>query len=581
MLKTELIPTELLAAHERPPVPLVPPARAHRFRGLAIAALFLGWGLGLLRLRLAGRLEPAERARRLRLVLERLGGLWIKIGQLLSLRTDLFSAELCRELADLQYQAFGFPPEIARRILQEELGRPVEQVFEAFEEQPFAAASIAQIHRARLRQGGTWVAVKIRRPEVVDVFARDMRLIRSICGLYQRLGIAPYFRWSDFLWELEQALREELDYRFEAENLRRMKKTLRRHRIYVPKVFREHSSPRVLVMELVHGALMSDVIRMHHSDPGRLAGWLAENRIDPVRVGRRLYMSSFRQTMEDNLFHADLHPGNIVLLRDSRIAFLDFGCIGTLEEEFMQKFCRFTGALAHREYAKAIDYFFLLNHALPDIDLVEAKEELIRTIRAWERKARTRGLPYPEKSQSGLTLEMGKVLSRRRISPEWAFLRVTRATNTLDASLMFLMPDANYSKLMAKCQRRAERRRLKEVLRGGPAAALAGLGAGSALLQARAESDLVAKAILRREGQVFAGTTTKSAGLLAGLLGGLSWAVLAVGAALAMALAGLPRLTGPDWALVLPVLGGAWLLLRWMRRRLLRKDYRSERARPR
>lgn len=593
MLKTELIPSELLAPGERPPVPVAAPARVHRLRGLAISSLFLGWALGLLRLRLAGRLTADERARRLRAVFERLGGLWIKIGQLLSLRTDLFSPELCRELSSLQYQAFGFPPETARRILEEDLGRPLEQVFESFDDQPFAAASIAQIHRARLRREEAWVAVKVRRPEVVGLFDRDMRLIRRVCGLCERLGVAPYFRWNDFVWELEQALLEELDYRFETENLRRMKKTLRRHRIYVPKVFREHTSPRVLVMELVQGALMSDVIRMHGSDPGRLARWLDENRIDPARVGRRLYRSSFRQTMEDNLFHSDLHPGNIVLLRDSRIAFLDFGCIGTLEEEFRQKFCSFTQALAHREYAKAVDYFFLLNHSLPDIDLMTIKEELTRTMRAWERRTRTSGLPYPEKSQSSLTLEMGKVLSEYKVSPEWAFLRVTRATSTLDASLMFLMPDANYSKLMTRCQRQAERRQLERMLRDG--------GFLLGRLRQEAEADAVSRSILRREGQVFEGSTTKSAHLLAAVSGGLAAVVFAAGAVLAAGLlyqadpprvsalvgsslaellAQVPDLAGPAAAAALLALGYVWVRLRGLRRRLARKDYRSERVRP-
>jgi ubiquinone biosynthesis protein len=599
MLKKDLIPTPLIAASERPPVTLVVPReRSSRL----VWRQLLGWVAGLVWLRLRGRSTPAERARRLRLVLERLGGLWIKVGQLLSLRTDIFSPELCRELADLQFQALGFPFPLARRIVEAELGAPLESCFDVFEEAPFAAASVAQIHRARLRQEGTWVAVKVQRPGIEAAFAADMAVVRRLVGICERLSIVPYFRWQDFVWELNQTLIEEVDYRFEAENLRRMKKTLRRHHIFVPKVFRRYSSRRLVVMELISAVLMSDVIRVAESDPGRLAAWFAENDIDPERVGERLYRSSFRQILEDNLFHSDLHPGNVTLLRHSRIALLDFGSVGTLEGEYRTKYYLFLQSLARGEYARAIDLLFLLNHALPDIDLGALKEDLIRSLRVWERRTMTRGLPYVEKSQTNLTIRMGQVMFDHKITPEWGFLRVTRATNTLDASLMYLMPDTNYSKLLIGYFRRAERRRVRAALSGsGIAGTLSHLLVTGGLPGRGGETELLTGTLLRREAQSYEGTTTKGSDLgafalavaaavslgaglflLAAFLlaGQPERAAALLGPALGGAVGQVPRLGGPAWALVLGAVGYLALRSIRLRRRFRKRDYRPRRSSP-
>ncbi|MEZ4432013.1 MAG: AarF/ABC1/UbiB kinase family protein [bacterium] len=392
MLKPHWVPTPLVTQRARPEIK--PLRRPHRFRAVMLATLWSGALLHLLWLRITGRATSEARALVIRQLLERLGGVWIKVGQLLGMRRDLFSGEFCDVLSALQDHATGFAFEHTRRAIEGELGGPIDRFFSEFEEAPFAAASIGQIHRARLRRGGTLVAVKIRRPYIARMVRGDIRFVEVLCRVAMALRIFSFFRWDDFHHELERTLGEELDYRFEATNIRDMRRNLKDHGIYAPKVFTRLCSERVLVMEFITGALMSDVLRLRHVDPTRLQHWLAENGIQMKTVGRCLFESLMRQIFEDNYFHGDLHPGNIVLLRDSRIALIDFGSVGWLEADFLAQYDKMQDAMAHQQYAKASDLMLLLGPELPPIDLEPCKRELVAFMRAWALRARTPGMPY-------------------------------------------------------------------------------------------------------------------------------------------------------------------------------------------
>jgi ubiquinone biosynthesis protein len=223
-----------------------------------------------------------------------MGGLWIKVGQLLSMRADLLPAEVCDELARLQDFNEGFPFERVQRVVEEDLGHPLGQSFSEFDPSPFAAASIAQVHRARLKSEAVWTAVKVQMPDAAANFKSDLLVVRFMVWLLARLAIKPHVRWSEMLWEVECAIREELDYRYEATNMRRMRKRLRKHGVYVPKVFTQYSTKRVLVMEYVEGVLMSDYIKARHTNPERLEAWEQANDVCPRKVAKRLLFSFMR-----------------------------------------------------------------------------------------------------------------------------------------------------------------------------------------------------------------------------------------------------------------------------------------------
>ena len=537
MVDPALIPTRLVNPTERPPVEIVTAVPEPGFPAARALYRISRWALHGLWLRVTGRSDRAAQARRLRRLFDDLGGFWIKAGQLMSLRIDLFSSELCQELSTLQDRANGFPFDVARRIVEDDLGAPLSQIFDSFEEMPFAAASIGQLHRAHLKQEDVWVAVKVQRPYVADAVANELALVRRVTRFLDALSIKPHVRWSDFYWELQHILEEEIDYRFEASNLRRMRKTLRRHNIFVPRVFDRCSSRRVLVMEFVEGALMADYLRLIKTDPARLSSWLAENNIEPDLLARRLAWSILRQVLEDNLYHGDLHPGNIILLRDSRFALIDFGAIGFLELEYLEKYRLLLRSAADFDYDKSADLIFLLSATLPIRDLERVKEEVVRTLRAWGTRTSVKQLPYSEKSVDSMWVELSKIYLRYKCTFAWEILRICRAFATLDASLMHLYPEANYTKLLGQYFRRAERRALRQfTTRKSLRQTLTQLVLATDLPGKVAELTFFNASLARKHAKVFEGATSKVANLFAVLFGNLSLLCVLLGVAIVLIL---------------------------------------------
>ncbi len=462
------IPSTLIKKAERPVIPIAANHTVTRFRrvqiGFNLGRLFL-YFIGLA---LTGRLTAKALGRAIADFCQKTGVLWVKLGQLLSMRSDLFPAELCRELACLQDRVEGFPPEAAITILERELGLPMEQIFHRFDTEPCAAASIAQVHKAFLIKEKIWVAVKIQRPEVGQVFFRDMGMIRLLCKLFDRFQLLRFMRWADMLEEMEQVFQEELDFRYEISNQQRLRRTLAAHPIYVPEVFEAYCSEKVLVMEYIHGVAMSDFLRIWKNDPERIKAWMDKNTIDAYGVGRRLFASYLRQVLEDNLFHADLHPGNIILLQGNRISLLDFGSLGTSEGDLLRKYDIFLQALSRGNYSKAIDVFLLIMPYVPAIHLSSVKDEMRRRLLAWDNRCRVRELPYEEKSTNMVFDEMVKVMGKYGVNINWSFFKLLRGWTTMDTSLRELIPEANLPRLMQVYIRHRENREIKTLLKDLP-----------------------------------------------------------------------------------------------------------------
>jgi ubiquinone biosynthesis protein len=462
VLKQRLIPTPLLSRDARRRVevrPVQPPSRLRLFQIFVFFGAML-WNSGIARLR--RKPDPARVGRHTRLFLEKMGGAWVKVGQVLAMRRDLFSEAFCDELSLLQDRARGFPGEVAREIIEKDLGGPISEFFSEFDEQPIAAASIGQTHEGRLRHNGVRVAIKVQRPFIQEHFKRDLSYIRFVVLLLVRFQISPHGRWEEGLWELEKTLTEELDYRIEAMSITRMRRSLRDHKVYAPKVFSRLCTQRVLVMEFLEGVFMSEFIAVAEADPVLLQRWMAENNVSPQRVGERLYFTHIRQVVEDNLFHGDLHPGNILLLRESRIALIDFGSVGSFEEGSAKKYRLLFRSMGRGEYDKVADMFLLMGPPLPRAESVDkVKSLIVRALRTWATRTSIKSLPYNEKSLTSATLEIGRISMEHGIPATWEFMRLNRASTTLDASLMFLIPRVNYIKLMQRYQQKVWARRLK------------------------------------------------------------------------------------------------------------------------
>lgn len=523
-------PTRLLDPAERRPVVILEPTRPSRYRSLWV--LWKGFTLLGLVVQLAFRRELTMEsfARRLRERFEEVGGLYVKVGQLLSLRNDVFPDALCRELSQMQERSAGFPAATARAIIEADLGAPIEQLFSEFEDTPFAAVPWGQVHRARLRREGVWVAVKVQQPYLAELFARDIVLSRWFVRALMFLRIYRHMRWDEGMAELEQMAREDLDFHFEASSMRRMRRTLRGHGIRVPRVYSRYCSRRVLVSEFIHAVLMSDYLKVSRTDPERIQGWLRENNIDPRRVARRLFGSMFRQVFEDNLYHGDLRPENIILLRDSKIAFIDFRTVHFTEREYLQKYRLFIHALATRDYAKAADLAFMLCAILPVIDIELAKEKVVRALRAWATRTPVRELPYDQRSIDHATAEVVRVLFKYRCTMEWAWLRIHRTMAMLDMSLACLYPDLNHTKQAMRYFQRANARALADM--AGPKLYARTLGSIRTAMEIQDrinEYTMFQSSLIRRHAQVFQGATNKFADTFAAFVGVLAVAILVPG----------------------------------------------------
>jgi ubiquinone biosynthesis protein len=280
----------------------------------------LGPSLGL------GRKEDVEAAgarppvRRLRLALEECGGMFVKLGQVLSTRTDLISPQAAAELGLLQDHVRPAPRDAIAEMLEEELDTPVPEVFPGFDWHPLAAASIGQVYRAQLPDGSP-VVVKVQRPGIDESVRVDLSVLEELGHVVEsRTTWGREYRVDELVDEFSARLREELDYRIEARNAYAIASTMPADaRIRVPYVYDELSTSRVLVMEWLDGTSVREV------------DWGAARIADRVKLADSLLQTFLEQMLQEGVFHADPHPGNVMLLADGRLALIDFGAAGRLD----------------------------------------------------------------------------------------------------------------------------------------------------------------------------------------------------------------------------------------------------------
>ena len=280
----------------------------------------LGPSLGLGRHSEDGQARQVPFARRLRHSLEECGGLFVKMGQVASTRSDLVSPPVAEELSHLQDHVVPAPPDAVRELLEDELDAPVEEVFDEFDWKPLAAASIGQAHRARLH-GGRQVIVKVQRPGVADSVHRDLDVLDELATMVeQRTTWGAEYRVSDLADEFAERLREELDFEIEARNASDIAANLDGDsRVRIPAVYHELTTRRVLVMEWLDGVSVRETEEID------------ELGFDRRALAEELLRCMMQQMLVDAQYHADPHPGNVMVLRDGRLGLIDFGAASRID----------------------------------------------------------------------------------------------------------------------------------------------------------------------------------------------------------------------------------------------------------
>jgi len=356
-------------------------------RALVIAWTFARYGLddlalsGLGRHRQArwlrrliglGRSWTAPRGERLRLALEHLGPIFVKFGQVLSTRRDLVPPDIADELAKLQDRVPPFPAAESRLLVEQAFGKPIDSVFAEFQTEPVASASIAQVHFARLHDGRE-VAVKVLRPGMLEVIDDDLALLRGLAGWIERLSAdGRRLKPREVVAEFDMYLHDELDLVREAANAAQLRRNMDGlDLVLVPEMVWELCTPRVIVMQRMHGTPISQL------DTLRAAG------VDIKKLARDGVTIFFTQVFRDGFFHADMHPGNILvsLAPDSfqRYIALDFGIIGTLNEVDKEYLAQNFIAFFRRDY-KRVAELHVESGWVPRETRIDALEGAIRAV---------------------------------------------------------------------------------------------------------------------------------------------------------------------------------------------------------
>jgi ubiquinone biosynthesis protein len=318
------------------------------------------------------RRRSANRGERLRLALQELGPIFVKFGQAVSTRRDLLPQDIAAELAKLQDRVPPFPGAVARAIVEKALGKAVTEAFAAFDETPLAAASIAQVHAAQLRDGAD-VVVKVLRPGMREVIQRDLEVLYALARLAQRYwSESRRLRPVEVVGEYEKTILDELDLMREAANASQLKRNFAgSDLLYVPEVYWDYCRLNVMVVERIHGVPISDMERLR--SVGANIPLLAEN-------GVRIF---FTQVFRHNFFHADMHPGNIfVTVADPgnpRYAAVDFGIMGTLDPRDQNYLAENFLAVFDRDYRR-VALLHVESGWVPPDTRVDEMESAIRTV---------------------------------------------------------------------------------------------------------------------------------------------------------------------------------------------------------
>ena len=368
---------------------------------------------------------------RIRLAMAELGPTFVKLGQLLSTRADLVGVKLAEELQHLQANVPADPPEKTRQMIESELGQPLDELFDQFDEQPLASASIGQVHRARLKTGEP-VVVKVQHANISRKVAVDTDILSGLAQLAELIPEFQNYRPRAIAAEFQRTIRRELDFSREQRNMEQFAHDFTTNdTVHIPRSYPELSTDRVLTMELVEGIKLAETER------------LAASGLDLDEVARRganLYMEMI---FSNSVYHADPHPGNVLLLDGNVIGLLDFGMVGRMDERLHEDIEEMVLAVGSQDAehltsiiirvgavppeldraALSLDVADFIAHygsrSLEDLDLSSALKELVEMVRRYH-------ISLPARIAMLIKMLVTLEGTSRLLSPKFSLLEVMR-----------------------------------------------------------------------------------------------------------------------------------------------------------
>jgi len=358
--------------------------------------------------------------------LEKLGPTFIKLGQLLSTRGDLLPEPYLEALGRLQDQVAPFSFDEVERIVSTELGARISKLFAEFDREPAAAASLAQVHRARMRDG-RMVVVKVQRPGVRETIVEDLEALEAITEFIDaHTEIGKRYEFTNMLTDLRQSLLRELDFKREAGNLQRLRTSLREfEHIVIPEPVEDFTTSRVLTMDYIAGKKITSL------SPLRLM------ELDGAALSEELFRAYLKQILLDGFFHADPHPGNVFITDDNRIALIDLGMVGHISGSFQENLLRLLLAISEGRGDEAAEVSMKMGEPKPNFDKHDFEHRVANLV------AENADVTLEHIHAGHVVLEITRISADCwfRLPPE--FTLIAKALLNLERVVYTLAPDFN------------------------------------------------------------------------------------------------------------------------------------------
>jgi len=379
--------------------------------------------------------------------LEAMGPTYVKLGQILSSRTDLLPPGYIEVLSRLQDDVAPFPVEDVERIIFLELGVRVSKIFRDFERRPLAAASLGQVHRATLRDGRE-VAVKVQRPDIRKTIATDLEIMADIAEFLEKhTDFGRQHGLMRVVDELRQTLMRELDYRKEAANMRRVHHNMRRfRRVVVAQPIDDFCSARVLTMEYIHGHKISEV------NP------VVTTEIDTAALADELFRAYLKQILVDGLVHLDPHPGNVLLTEDGRLGLLDLGMVAHVPPRMQAQLIRLLLAISEGRGEDAADIAAKIGHKTDAFDQAVMRDRITQLVTEYQ------GATISQMDIGGLIMRIGQISGETGILVPPQLTMLGKALLHLDEVGKLLDPDFDPNAAIRHNASRLLQQRLRRTL---------------------------------------------------------------------------------------------------------------------
>jgi len=404
---------------------------------------YLEIGLQIISRKRREHVEKLTRAERVRMALEEFGPTFVKLGQILSSRPDLIPVEFIQKLSKLQDHVHPFSYAEVKYIIESELGAPIGYIFQHFEQTPLAAASIGQVNRAQLRNSEEVVA-KVQRPGIHKTIDVDLEIMLHLASLMERhLEEAELQHPTKIVEEFAHTMERELDYTIEASHIERFaSQFMDDQTIYVPKVYRETTTTRVLTMEYVDGIKASEIDQLQSAS------------LDQKEIAHRGADLILKQIFDYGFFHADPHPGNVYILPNNVICYLDFGMMGRIDRQTRENFADLVMSIVSRDEGKIADALLKLTlwEDEPDRSTLERELGEFMDLHFYR--------PLKELELGKLLRQLLDMASKHRLRVPPDLFLMLKALSTVESLGSALDPDFDMETHAAPSIRRIQRERL-------------------------------------------------------------------------------------------------------------------------